>query len=85
MCHEWVVVLDILIPNLGARWKLMVNATLLLRYALEVTPVPIVKVLWTPTVIPDGYGEETILLAPGVRPPHRPARSRSLYRLHYPP
>lgn len=46
--QERIVVLDILIPNLGASWRLLVNAALRLLYPLEVTPVPIVKVLWTP-------------------------------------
>ena len=54
----------ILIPKLGVRWSLLVNATLRLLYALEVTPVPSVKVLWTPRLDRTGMEKRQIYCRP---------------------
>jgi hypothetical protein len=56
----------ILIPNLGVRWRLLVNATLWLFSALEVTPVPIVKVLWTTRSVRTGMEKGQIYCRPEI-------------------
>jgi len=58
------VVLHALIPNLGGRWRLLVNVTLRLLYALEVSPVPIVNVLWTPRPARAGMEKRQIYCRP---------------------
>jgi hypothetical protein len=66
--QERVVVLNILIPNLGARWRLLVSATFRLLYALEVTLVRIVKVLWTPRPARTGMEKRQIYCCPVFEP-----------------
>jgi hypothetical protein len=68
--------IDLLIFNLSARWRWVVNAALRHLYPQKRAPVPILeKARWAP-------GQ--VSCTTGVQTSKRPARCKSQYRLRYP-